>query len=478
MKEIKIHFYNTLSRKLEEFKEIQEGKVGIYSCGPTVYHYQHLGNMRAVVFADTIRRLLVTAGYDVTHIINITDVGHIVDDTDTGEDKMEKGAVREGKSVWEIAQLYTDDYFKCLDLLHIPRDAYFFPKATDHIEEQIKLIQDLEAKGHSYTLADGIYFDTKTFPSYADFAKLNIEGLRNGARVEEHRGKRNSTDFALWKFSPSVYSTDKAQTLVQKRQMEWISPWGVGFPGWHIECSAMSMKYLGNHFDIHTGGKEHVTVHHTNEIAQSEAATGTHFVNYWLHYDWLSDSRGKMAKSSGDFLRLQSILDKDIDPLAFRYYLLTAHYRTEQMFSFEALTGSAVAYKKLCDLVTEWSHFYKESNENPDRETMLSYYKALFNDVGTPQALAILWNMVKDEKLNDKIKYRTILAMDMTLGLGFKDIKKDETPLSETISLLLEERLAARKANNYAKSDEIRDTLADLGYLVKDSKDGQVVSSK
>ena len=468
MEEIKIHLYNTLSRKTEEFKEIEEGKVGIYSCGPTVYHYQHLGNMRAVVFADTVRRLLVSAGYEVTHIINITDVGHIVDDADTGEDKMEKGAVREGKSVWEIAEFYTTDYFKCLNLLNIPRDAYFFPKATDNIEEQIKLIQDLEVKGHTYATTDGIYFDTNTFPSYADFAKLNVEGLRSGARVEKNTEKKNITDFALWKFSNKD----------EQRQMEWASPWGVGSPGWHIECSAMSMKYLGNHFDIHTGGKEHVTVHHTNEIAQSEAATGAQFVNYWLHYDWLSDSRGKMAKSSGDFLRLQSILDKDISVLAFRYYLLTAHYRTEQMFSFEALSGSAVAYKKLCDLVANWSNLYTELHETPDRETMLSYYKALYNDINTPQALALLWNMVKDEKLSDEIKYVTLLAMDMTLGLGFKDVKKEEVSLSENVSRLLKERLEARKVNNYARSDEIRDQLAELGYLVKDSKDEQIVSLK
>jgi cysteinyl-tRNA synthetase len=294
---IGIRLYNTKSREIENFTPLTKDSVGIYSCGPTVYHFQHIGNMRAAVFADTLRRMFVSAHYGVKHVINITDVGHNVDDSDTGEDKMEIGASREGKDVWEIATMYTDAYFKDLTALGIPLKDYLFPRATDNIAEQIALVRTLEEKGYTYIISDGVYFDTSKFDAYADFAHLDVEGLRSGARVEENTEKKNITDFALWKFSP----TD------EKRQMEWSSPWGTGFPGWHIECSAMAMKFLGQHFDIHTGGIEHIPVHHTNEIAQSEAATGTPYANYWMHNNHLLDTTGKMSKSNGEFLTLDTL---------------------------------------------------------------------------------------------------------------------------------------------------------------------------
>jgi cysteinyl-tRNA synthetase len=284
---LNIRLYNTASRKVEDFKPIKDGEVGIYSCGPTVYHYAHIGNLRAYVFADILRRSFVSADYKVKHIINITDVGHLVGDGDGGEDKLEKGAEREGKSAWEVAKFYTDSFMEDLQSLNIDTNEYTFPRATDNIKEQIGLISALEIDGYTYKTSDGIYFDTSKFSHYGDFAHLNIEGQKSGARVEENKEKKNITDFALWKFSPAL----------EQRQMEWDSPWGKGFPGWHIECSAMSMKYLGNHFDIHTGGIDHIPVHHTNEIAQSECVTGEKYVNYWMHVNFLHDSTGKMSKS-------------------------------------------------------------------------------------------------------------------------------------------------------------------------------------
>ncbi len=453
-----IKLFNTLTRKKEDFIPLEEGKVKIYSCGPTVYHYQHLGNMRAAIVSDTVRRLFVSAGYEVTHVINITDVGHNVDDADNTEDKMEKGAKREGKNVWEIAKFYSEDYFKCLELLNIPLSSYNFPRATDSIVEQITLIKTLEGKGFTYITSDGIYFDTSKFPSYSELAKLDIEGLKSGARVEENTEKKSITDFALWKFSKEG----------EKRQMEWESPWGIGFPGWHIECSAMSKKILGPHFDIHMGGKEHIPIHHTNEIAQSECANGEKYVNYWLHYNFLNDKTGKMSKSNGDFLRLQSLVDEGISPLSYRYYLLLAHYRSEIQFSWEALRAAETAYKKLYALASEWNGLYEKSEVTPDRESMLAYYEALYNDVGTAQALAVLWTMLKDEKISDEAKHATLLAMDQTLGLDFRGSTKQIFTIPLEVQKLLDERSVSRAEKDFAKSDELRTAIEGLGFAVKD----------
>jgi cysteinyl-tRNA synthetase len=457
-----IKLYNTKTRTLEDFKPIHENMVGIYSCGPTVYHYQHLGNMRAAVFADTLHRALVSAGYKVNHVINITDVGHNVDDSESGEDKMEKGSRREGKSVWEIAKMYTDTYFSDLDSLNINLSEYTFPRATDNIPEQIEIVKTLEQKGYTYTISDGVYFDTSKFAAYADFAKLDIEGLKAGARVEENTDKRNITDFALWKFSPKN----------EKRQMEWDSPWGVGFPGWHIECSAMSMKYLGKHFDIHTGGIEHIPVHHTNEIAQSECANNEIYVNYWMHNNHLQDTTGKMSKSNGDFLTMTSLIEKGYPPLAYRYFLMNANYRKELAFSFEALDAATTAYKKLVRWVEE---------HNTETGTIHEGYKekflsAIYDDLGTPQAVAEIWNMLKDETLSLGDKYATLLLMSEVLGLGLEHVTKEKISLPQEVSQLLTERKIAREEKNFQASDILRDKIQKLGYLVKDTKDGQIIS--
>ena len=450
-----IKLYNTKSRSIEDFKPIHDGKVGIYSCGPTVYHFQHLGNMRAVVFADTLRRVLSLNGYDVTHIINITDVGHNVDDADVGEDKMEKGARREGMNVWEIAKMYTDAYFSDLVRLNVPLNAYTFPRATDHIKEQIALVGALELAGYTYQITDGVYFDTSKFPRYGEFAHLDIEGLRSGARVEENLEKKNITDFALWKLS-SPY---------EKRQMEWDSPWGKGFPGWHIECSAMSMKYLGEHFDIHTGGIEHIPVHHTNEIAQSECATGQIYANFWMHNNHLLDPTGKMSKSNGEFLTLSTLIDQGYDPVAYRYFLLTAHYKKELTFSFEALDAASVAYKKLWDWSAE--HFAPEGSI--DENHIKLFMGALCDDLGTPSAVACMWSVLKDDLLVVGDKYATLMAMNDTLGLSLHLARKEMVTVAQDVQELLDARLKARLAGDFAEADRIREEIKNLGFSIKDT---------
>lgn len=457
-----LKLYNTKTRTLENFEPLKPGEVGIYSCGPTVYHYAHIGNLRAFIFADILRRTFVYAGYKVTHIINITDVGHMVGDGDDGQDKLEKGAAREGKNVWEVAKMYTSAFMEDIESLNIPTNEYTFPRATDHIREQIGLIAALEIEGYAYRTGDGIYFDTSKFKDYASFARLDVKGLQSGARVEENQEKRNITDFALWKLSPEG----------EQRQMEWDSPWGKGFPGWHIECSAMSMKYLGEHFDIHTGGIDHIPVHHTNEIAQSECATGKQYVNYWMHVNFLNDKQGKMSKSNEDFLRLQVLLEKGYTALAYRYYVLTAHYRSEIDFSFESLTGAMHAYTKL----VSWCTSIIDTEGNVSNEYNNKFNEAMFNDVNTPQALALIWTLLKDETVSNEDKYATLLSFDEVLGLGLADAKKKEIVITAEIEELLKARASARLSGNYTESDHLRDEITKLGFCVKDGKGGQELS--
>lgn len=459
-----IKLYNTATKQKEDFIPIKEKEVGIYSCGPTVYHYQHLGNMRAVVFADTLHRMFLSAGYSVKHIINITDVGHLVSDGDNGEDKMEKGAKREGKSVWEIAKMYTDAYFADLMKLNVSLNEYTFPRATDNIREQIALISALEIAGYTYEISDGIYFDTSKFSKYADFAHLDVKGLQSGARVEENQEKKNITDFALWKFSPKD----------EQRQMEWESPWGKGFPGWHIECSAMSMKYLGEHFDIHTGGIEHITVHHTNEIAQSESVTGMKYANYWMHNNHLLDTTGKMSKSNGEFLTISTLEEYGYDILAYRYFLLTAHYKKELSFSFEALDASAVAYKKLIEWCKENSH--EEGSINEDYKN--KFLNFIYDDLGTPACIALMWDLIKDSTITTKDKHKTIVYMGEILGFPLSKVRKEMLTVPEDVEKLLDARTKARLAKDFTESDRLRDELKKLGYSVRDTGSNEQEISK
>lgn len=465
-----IKIFNTASRSIETFTPLKAGEVSMYHCGPTVYNFLHIGNMRRFIFADLLHRMFIENDYKIRQIINITDVGHLVSDSDEGEDKMEKGAAREGKSAQEIADFYTDDFMKNLNLLNILITDTQFPKATDNIPEQIGLIKKLEEKGFTYKTSDGIYFDTSKDPRYADFAKLDIEGLKEGARIEANNEKKNITDFALWKFSPSTSSG------LPQRQQQWESPWGVGFPGWHLECSAMAIKFLGETIDLHTGGIDHIPVHHTNEIAQSECATGKQFSRYWMHNDFLNFGNEKMAKSGESFVRLQYLIDKGYHPLAFRYLTLLASYRTKINFTFEALDAAAVAWKKINEFIatTPSGGAFSASYVNRAQE-------ALNDDLDTPRIIAMIFEIIKDRTLSDEDKRATILEIDLMLGivdLGFKPASLPLDSLPEDIQKIITERQEARANKDWGKSDELRNVLLEKGYEIKDSANGITVMNK
>jgi cysteinyl-tRNA synthetase len=467
---MEIKLLNTMGRKKEVFKPINKEEVRMYCCGPTVYNYAHIGNLRTYIFEDVLRRVLEFNGFKVRHVMNITDVGHLTSDADTGEDKMEVGAKRERKTVWEIAEFYTKAFFEDTQRLNILRPTIVC-KATDHIKEMIELIQKLEKKGYTYIIEDdGVYYDTSKFKDYGKLTGMNFEelqeNLKAGARVEFNPKKRNITDFALWKFSPK----DK------KRQMEWDSPWGIGFPGWHIECSAMSMKYLGESFDIHCGGIDHIPIHHTNEIAQSEGATGKKFVNYWLHGAFLvMGKKEKMAKSAGNILTLQTLIDKGFDPLDYRYLCLTAHYRSELEFSWESLKAARKSLLKLREKIEEFREKAKKEKNESDPKIVKKYQEAFLeainDDLNMPKALSIVWDLIKTkEKISAKDRLRLLFEFDKVLGLNLEKEKKEEIP--EEIEKLVEEREEARKKGDFKKADEIREKIKSMGYLVEDTKNG------
>ncbi len=458
--------YNTLTRKKEDFLPIGN-EVGLYSCGPTVYNYAHIGNLRAYVFSDILKRTLLYNGYNVKHVMNITDVGHLTSDEDSGEDKMEKGASREKKTVWEIANFYTESFKKDIALLNILPPAVYC-KATEHIKEQIDLIKKIEDRGYSYTIEDGVYFDTSRLKDYGKLAQLDIEGLMAGRRVELAEGKKNPTDFALWKFSPK----DK------KRAMEWDSPWGKGFPGWHIECSAMSMYYLGETFDIHTGGIDHIPVHHTNEIAQAEIATGKNFVKYWLHGEFLVMGKEKMAKSGEGFITLQTVIDRGIDPLDYRYFLLNSQYRKPLTFTWEGLKGAGNGMAHLKEKVIEIKGFPSDRGAEKVSSYMENFKEALNDDLNTPRGLAVLWSVLKDDTLGNNQKMELLLDFDKILAIGIEKIREEKKkiePIDEETGKLVEERQKARKDKNWALSDEIRKRIMEKGYIVSDTPQGPVV---
>ena len=396
--------------------------------------------------------------------MNITDVGHLTSDSDTGEDKMEKGARRENKTVWEAAEFYTKAFFEDIKKLNIIK-ADTICKATGHIKEQIELIKKLEKKGYTYIIEDGIYFDTSKLKDYGKLAKLKKEGLLAGARVEVVKGKKHPTDFALWKFSPKN----------EKRQMEWSSPWNKnGFPGWHIECSAMSMKYLGESFDIHCGGIDHIPVHHTNEIAQSEAATGKKFVNYWLHNEFviLKDNI-KMAKSGENFITLNELIKRNYSPEDYRYLCLTTHYRKPLMFSHEALDGAKNSLQKLKNHILDIKKNKNIKNSTTIKKYEEEFLKVINDDLNTPEALAVLWNLIKDSNISNNSKYKLILDFDKIFGLNLDKIKQEKVP--DEIMKLAEERENARKNKNWKKADQLRFLINKKGYIIEDTKKGYVV---
>lgn len=470
----KIRLFNTLTRKVEEFKSIDPGKVRMYCCGPTVYNYQHIGNMRTFIFEDILKRVLLYNNYEVKHVMNITDVGHLVSDADEGEDKMEEGSKREGKTVWEISEYYTKIYKRDAGLLNIiPPNIYC--KATDYIKEQIDLVKCLEEKGFTYKTSDGIYFDSSKFPNYGELAKLDIDGLQEGKRISYSDEKRNKTDFVVWKFSPK----DK------KRQMEWDSPWGIGFPGWHIECSAMSKKFLGNNFDIHCGGVDHINVHHTNEIAQSEACNGEKFANYWLHGEWLIEDKGKMSKSKGEFITLQTLIDRGYSPMHYRYFLLNAHYRRKLKFSYEGMGAAKNGYENLKGRILRLRESVPTGKEEVKNdkldvsENKLKNYNQRFldsinDDLNVTEGMAIFWYMLKDSFLNSKEKLELALDFDKVFGLEFDKIEesKEKHTIPDEIKELVEKRKAAKEKKDFKLADEIRDEIRKKGYQVIDKKEG------
>ncbi|HBK34780.1 MAG: Cysteine-tRNA ligase [Candidatus Uhrbacteria bacterium GW2011_GWE2_40_58] len=451
-----LKFFNTLTRKKEPFQSIHEGKVGMYCCGPTVYWYAHIGNMRAFIFDDLLKRTLKYQEYKVRSVVNITDVGHLTSDEDEGEDKMVVAMRREGKSAYDIARFYEEAFLKNLVQLNIePFDVY--PRATEHIPEQIALIKKIEANGFTYKTSDGLYFDTSKLSAYGKLSGQRAEEKQAGIRVEVGE-KKHPTDFALWKFSPKEV----------QREMEWESPWGIGFPGWHIECSAMSAKYLGVPFDIHTGGEDHIAVHHENEIAQTQAADGVLQANYWMHNSYLQVDGGKMSKSLGNLFTVEELEAKGFDPLSLRYFFLGAHYRSKQNFTLEALEASQKALHRLIDLVRGW--------DQPALEG-IPYYEELFeqavsDDLNIPQALAVVWEMV-DSDFSSSAKAVSLLKFDEVLGLKLVDYIAKPLEITKEVQELLNQRQKAREEKDWEASDRVRDQIAELGYLVEDSADGQ-----
>ncbi|PID56932.1 cysteine--tRNA ligase [candidate division KSB3 bacterium] len=449
-----LRLYDTYSRSIREFEPLNPVEVGLYTCGPTVYNYAHIGNLRTYLFEDGLRRVLEFNGYNVKHVTNITDVGHLVSDADEGEDKMEKGSRRAGKSAWEIAEIYTSAFKADLVQLNILEPTVWC-RATDHIDEQIRVIQMIEYNGFTYRSSDGLYFDTSKLENYGYLARLDIEGLQAGSRVDIGE-KRNPTDFALWKFSP-----EGAQ-----RQMEWESPWGVGFPGWHIECSAMSAKYLGQFFDIHCGGEDHISVHHNNEIAQTQACYGTNLANFWMHGYFLQLNNEKMAKSSDEFLRLQTLLDRGYDPLAYRYLNLTAHYRSHLTFSWEAMDAASRALERLRVIAYDWG-----APGELDEEWLETFTTFVNNDLNIPRALAVCWDLAKSA-LSNSVKKATLCKFDEVLGLRLAEWEPAEESIPEQILALAKQRQHARSEKRWQEADDLRDRIIAAGYEIKDTPHG------
>lgn len=497
----RVKLYNFLTRKKEIFKPIKKGAVGLYTCGPTVYNYAHIGNLRTYIFEDVLRRTLEYGGFKVKHVMNITDVGHLTSDADTGEDKLEKEAEMEKKSVWDIAQFYTDSFLKDIEKLNIKKAGVLEP-ATAHIDDQIKIIKQLFKKRVAYETERAVYFDVSKFKKYTKLSSQKLDQKITGARKEVvvDADKKHPYDFVLWF---KLFGHYKNHT------MHWQSPWGEGFPGWHIECSAISTKYLGQPFDIHTGGVDHINVHHTNEIAQSEAAYGKPLAKFWMEGEFLLIDKSKMAKSEGNFFTLDMLIKKDFDPLAFRYLVLGAHYRSQLNFTWESLEAAEKSLERIYEFVmairqrsanenrlsSRGFNFGDASEPTPLRgrvkrekiesaranfhEPIYAFQKAVFNDLDTPKALAVLWGIIREYNKNPQAydaKYvlETLYGFDEVLGLGLKDLKLGKEPPVEVLELV-KDREKARNSKDFTLADEIRRKIQKLGWRVSDTSNGSQV---
>ncbi len=456
-----ISLHNTLTRKTEEFRPIREGNVSLYSCGPTVYWFAHIGNMRAFLFVDILRRTFEHNGLTVNHVMNITDVGHLVGDGDDGDDKMLVAMRREGKTAYDIAEFYAQAFFRDLGRVNV-EPATVYPRATAHIPEQIAMIEQIEKNGMAYRTRDGMYFDTAKLSEYGKLSGQKSEDKMAGARVEMG-DKRNATDFALWKFAAEGVN----------REMVWPSPWGEGFPGWHIECSAMSKKYLGVPFDVHTGGIDHIAVHHENEIAQTLGADGVAEANVWMHSEFITVDGGKMSKSLGNVFTIQDLIDKGYDPLAYRFFVLGGHYRSKMNFTWEALDAAQNAFNKLREAVRGWA-----VPSTVHAAYVARFLAALNDDLATSQALATTWELVNDATLPTDEKAATLLDFDRVLGLGLDAYVGRKIEIPSDVAQLVAERDAARVAKNWAESDRLRDAIAARGFSVEDSAEGTKVTMR
>ena len=458
-----LKLYNSLTRKIEEFKPITDKKVGLYTCGPTVYNYAHIGNLRTYVFEDVLRRTLLYNGYQVKHIMNITDVGHLSGDQDFGDDKMEKEG-GDAKEILDLAKKYTEAFLADIKTLNILQADELAP-ATEYIPDQIKLIEKLFEKGFAYETELAIYFDVSKLTDYPKLTNQKLADMKVGARsdVVIDKNKKHPADFALWFKLAGKY---------KNHILQWDSPWGKGFPGWHIECSAISTKFLGQPFDIHTGGVDHLFPHHPNEIAQSEAANDKPLSNYWLHGEHLLVSEGRMGKSEGNFITLQTVVDKGFNPLAFRYLILTTHYRSKLNFSWESLQG---AQNALNNLYAELSTYDPAAKGAPQFEQ--TFLDSINNDLDTPQAVAVMHDLLKSETPSAD-KLASLFKFDQVLGLKIKDVWEAAKVIPDTVRKLVDEREVARKAKDFARSDELRRAIESNGYILEDTIDGFKIKKK
>ena len=469
---MKLTFYNTLTRKKEEFHSIDEKRVRMYSCGPTVYSYAHIGNFRTYIFMDTLRRVLKYNGYELKHVMNITDVGHLESDADEGEDKMEKAARKEKKDPYEIANFYTKIFLKDMEKLNIDKPE-IITKATENISQMIDYVKEIIKNGYAYETSKGIYFDISKLDKYPVLSNRKLDDQIAGARVDVDPEKKNPYDFALWIKAP------------ENHIMKWESPWGLSYPGWHLECSTMGRRFLGEEFDIHTGGVDHIPTHHENEIAQSKGATGKILAHVWMHCEYLQVDGGKMSKSLGNTYTISQLQEKGISPLAFKLFCFTAHYRNKLNFTFEGAYGAQKALERLYDSYVKNVNGADDVEEDVIKEYEEKFLSYINDDMNMPGAMSVVWDIARNTKKSAKFA-NLLLKFDEVLGLDMKNAEKylvkfkqnDSEELPAEIKKLVEERKNARAEKNWAKSDEIRDKIISLGYSIKDTKDGIIVKKE